>query len=77
MLVGVSKKSFLGAILAKEGGRNTEPNERSWATAAAVACAVQQGATAVRVHDTKEMADVVRVADAIWGPEALGATSLE
>jgi len=68
MLIGVSKKSFLGAILAQgEVGRSTGPQERSWATAAAVACAVQQGAMVVRVHDTKEMGDVVRVADALWG----------
>ena len=49
------------------GGRETVPTERVWATAAGVACAVQQGALAVRVHDTREMADVVRMADALWG----------
>ncbi|KAF8062308.1 Dihydropteroate synthase-like protein [Lyophyllum atratum] len=66
-LIGPSRKSFLGAILAKgEGGRETSPKERVWATAAAVACAVQQGAMVVRVHDTREMADVVAVADELW-----------
>jgi dihydroneopterin aldolase/2-amino-4-hydroxy-6-hydroxymethyldihydropteridine diphosphokinase/dihydropteroate synthase len=72
-LIGASKKSFLGAILAEPDergtyeGRTTEANERGWATAAAVACAVQQGAAVVRVHDVLEMGDVVRVASALWG----------
>jgi dihydropteroate synthase len=48
-------------------GRQTTPKERGWATTAAVASAVQQGAAVVRVHDVLEMGDVVRVADAIWG----------
>ncbi|KAJ6618651.1 Dihydropteroate synthase-like protein [Mycena sp. CBHHK59/15] len=65
-LIGASRKSFLGVILEQNGGRKTEPKERGWATAAAVACAVQQGAAVVRVHDTHEMADVVQVANALW-----------
>lgn len=72
MLIGASRKSFLGAILAKPDpsgtypGRETAPNERGWATAAAVACAVQQGAAVIRVHDVIAMGDVLRVASAIW-----------
>lgn len=73
LLIGASKKSFLGGILSQADesgtyeGRTTEPNERGWATAAAIACAVQQEAAVVRVHDILEMGDVVRVASAIWG----------
>ena len=72
-LVGASRKSFLERILEQPDsgdgykGRKTEARERGWATAAAVACAVQQGALAVRVHDVMEMGDVVRVASALWG----------
>jgi dihydroneopterin aldolase/2-amino-4-hydroxy-6-hydroxymethyldihydropteridine diphosphokinase/dihydropteroate synthase len=74
-LIGASRKSFLGAILAKGDlnhgggykGRQTEAAERKWATAAAVTCAVQQGAAVVRVHDVLEMGDVVRVGTALWG----------
>jgi dihydroneopterin aldolase / 2-amino-4-hydroxy-6-hydroxymethyldihydropteridine diphosphokinase / dihydropteroate synthase len=72
LLIGVSRKSFLGAILSQPDedgtyqGRQTTPKERGWATATAVACAVQQGAAVVRVHDVHELDDVVRVADAIW-----------
>lgn len=72
LLVGPSKKSVWGVILNEpdtEGtyqGRQTNAQERGWATAAAVACAVQQGANVVRVHDVAEMRDVVAVASAIW-----------
>jgi len=72
LFIGVSRKSFLGAILSRPDddgtyqGRQTTPKERGWATAAAVACAVQQGVAVVRVHDVAELGDVVRVADAIW-----------
>jgi dihydroneopterin aldolase/2-amino-4-hydroxy-6-hydroxymethyldihydropteridine diphosphokinase/dihydropteroate synthase len=71
-LIGASRKSFLGAILEREDssnkyeGRATQPKERSFATAAAVVAAVQQGALITRVHDVLEMGDVVRVANAIW-----------
>jgi len=65
-LIGTSRKSFLGVILSKERGKATQANERSWATAAAVTCAVQQGALVLRVHDTHEMSDVLAIADALW-----------
>jgi len=72
VLFGASRKSMLGAVLEEpdvEGtykGRKTTAQERVWATAAAVACAVQQGTSVVRVHDVAEMRDVVAVASAIW-----------
>lgn len=66
-LVGTSRKSFIGSILAKgEHGRKTTPKERIWATTAGVTCAIQQGAMVVRVHDVKEMSDVVIMADSLW-----------
>lgn len=71
-LIGSSRKSFLGAILEcpdADGiykGRKTQPKERGWATAATVACAIQQGASVVRVHDVQDMRDVVTVASVIW-----------
>ncbi|KAK0744167.1 putative multifunctional folic acid synthesis protein [Schizothecium vesticola] len=60
-LVGSSRKSFVGVVTGVE-----EPRERIWGTAATVAAAVQGGADVVRVHDVREMAQVVRMADAIW-----------
>ena len=60
ILSGPSRKSFLQAGLGERA-----PAGRLWGTAAAVAASVLAGAHIVRVHDVKEMADVVRVADAI------------
>lgn len=60
ILVGTSRKSFLGALL--EGSPR---HERIWGTAASVAAAVLGGAHLVRVHDVAEMKQLVRVADAI------------
>lgn len=59
ILVGPSRKSFIGGIL------DRPPEERLWGTAAAVAAAVLAGAAVVRVHDVRSMVDVVRMADAI------------
>ncbi|KAK3319313.1 Dihydropteroate synthase-like protein [Apodospora peruviana] len=60
-LVGSSRKTFIGRIT----GVPT-PKERIWGTAATVAAAVQGGADVVRVHDVREMSQVVVMADAIW-----------
>ncbi len=59
VLVGVSNKSFIGAVLNKPVG------ERMMGTAAAVATAVLHGAHVVRVHDVEQMRDVVTMATAI------------
>jgi len=64
ILVGVSRKSFIGAILEKE------PAGRLWGTAGAVAAAVLRGADIVRVHDVSEMKDLVAVVDRIRTPGA-------
>ena len=60
ILSGPSRKSFLQAGLGER-----PPSGRLWGTAAAVAASVFAGAHIVRVHDVREMVDVVRVADAI------------
>jgi dihydropteroate synthase len=60
LLVGPSRKSFLNAAI---GDRS--PHERDMATAAAVTAAVLFGAHIVRVHNVRDMVDVVRVADRI------------
>jgi dihydropteroate synthase len=59
VMVGVSRKAFIGQLTGKL------PGERVFGTAAAVAVAVVGGAAAVRVHDVREMRDVVRVAEAL------------
>jgi len=60
VLVGLSRKRFLGEITGKQ-----EPKERLFATAAAVALSAAQGASIVRVHDVAPMVDVVKTAYAI------------
>ncbi|GBE36371.1 dihydropteroate synthase [bacterium BMS3Bbin07] len=60
ILIGASRKSFIGRIL-----NNAPASERLEGTAAAVAISVMKGANIVRVHDVREMARVVKVADAI------------
>jgi dihydropteroate synthase len=59
ILVGPSRKSFIGRIL------DAEVDDRRDGTAGAVAWLVANGANVVRVHDVREMARVVRVVDAI------------
>jgi dihydropteroate synthase len=66
LLVGVSRKSFIGKLLApREAGRRPGTDGRLWGTAAMVAWAVAQGAQIVRVHDVAEMTDVVRMVEAV------------
>lgn len=64
LLVGTSRKGFLGATLAKKG-KPAPPAERVWGTAATVAASILNGAHIVRVHDVAEMVQVARVTDAL------------
>jgi len=60
ILIGVSRKSFIGKIL-----NDASPSERLEGTASSVAISVINGANIVRVHDVGFMSKVVKVADAI------------
>lgn len=67
LLIGTSRKSFIGAIT------DCPPEHRRWGTAATVACGIFAGADIVRVHDVAQMTKVARVAEAICdmkGPAA-------
>lgn len=59
VLVGPSRKSFLGALL------GLEARERVRASAIACALAVSHGARIVRVHDVAEAVEAVRIAEAV------------
>jgi dihydropteroate synthase len=61
LVLGTSRKSFIGRILDLPG------DERVEGTAASVALGIAGGADIMRVHDVKEMVRVARVADAIVG----------
>jgi dihydropteroate synthase len=60
IVVGVSRKSFIGKIL-----DNAPADSRLEGTAAAVAASIMKGADILRVHDVNEMVKVARVVDAI------------
>lgn len=60
ILVGPSRKSFIGKILGRE---NTD--DRLFGTAAAVAISVSHGASILRVHDVRAMRDVADLAHAV------------
>jgi dihydropteroate synthase len=64
LLVGTSRKGFLGATLARDG-KSAPPEERLWASAATVTASILGGAHIVRVHDVAEMVQVARVADCL------------
>ena len=74
LLVGTSRKQFLGATLAPlfaglaRDVQPLPPSERIWGTTAAVTASVLGGAHIVRVHDVAEMAQVARVADCLLDP---------
>jgi len=59
ILIGTSRKSFIGKILRKK------ENGRVFGSAASVVCAIANGAKIVRVHDVGPMKEVVKLADAI------------
>ncbi|WP_090031293.1 dihydropteroate synthase [Cellulomonas marina] len=67
VLVGASRKRFLGHLLAGPDGVPAPPLHRDAATAAVSALAAAAGAWAVRVHDVRASADAVRVAAALTG----------
>jgi len=67
LLVGTSRKGFLGATLARDG-QPAPPEERIWGTAATVTASILGGAHIVRVHDVAEMVQVARVADCVVNP---------
>ncbi len=65
LLVGPSRKSFIGAVL------GVPVDQRLEGTAAAVSLSIARGAHLVRVHDVNEMARVARMTDAMvraWAP---------
>lgn len=73
LLVGTSRKGFLGATMARHG-KPRPAEERIWGTAGTVAASILNGAHIVRVHDVEEMIQVSRVADSVLNPHRLRKT---
>ncbi|MEI8176628.1 MAG: dihydropteroate synthase, partial [Candidatus Omnitrophota bacterium] len=61
VMVGCSRKNFIGKILGIDN-----PRERLMGSATAAVIAIINGADIVRVHDVREMAQVVRFVDAAY-----------
>jgi len=64
LLAGVSRKSFIGRSLARDG-KDAPVEERLYGTLAAEAALIIKGAHIIRTHDVKVAAEAARVADAI------------
>lgn len=67
VLVGASRKRFLGALLADADGTARPPDGRETATAVISAFAAQHGAWGVRVHDVRASVDALKVVEAWSG----------
>jgi dihydropteroate synthase len=71
VLVGASRKRFLGTLLADPDGVPRDPAGRETATAVISALAAQHGVWGVRVHDVGASVDALKVVEA-WSGEAHG-----
>ena len=65
VLIGASRKSFLGRVLADPAGTPRPVGERETATVALTAYAATQGAWGVRVHDVRANVDAARTIAAV------------
>jgi dihydropteroate synthase len=68
LFVSLSRKDFLGAVLAGSWDERLPAERREWATAATTALAVAAGADLLRLHDESAL-QALRIAGAIRTPE--------
>jgi dihydropteroate synthase len=61
LLVGASRKSFLGTLLADRGGEPRPVDDREDATTALTVLVAQQGVWGLRVHDVRASRDALRI----------------
>jgi dihydropteroate synthase len=66
LLAGVSKKSFIGRALARDG-QDAPVAERSFGTLAGETTAILKGAHIIRTHDVRACFDAARIADLVVG----------
>jgi dihydropteroate synthase len=71
LYVSLSRKDFLGAVLAGSWEERAPASEREWATSAAVTMAVRGGADVLRLHDASAL-QAMRIAAAIEAPQGAG-----
>ncbi len=65
LLVGASRKSFIGLVLEGLLRRKTEPAQRLYGSLGAIAPAVIKGANIVRVHDVRETREFLALLDTV------------
>jgi len=66
ILVGISRKSFIGVTLELLlGDKKYPPEDRLYGTIGATAVAVLKGANIIRTHDVKETREAIALVDAI------------
>jgi dihydropteroate synthase len=65
LLIGTSRKSFIGRILADAKGNPTPIEQRLYGSLATMTAAILKGAQLARVHDVKAAVETVRVLDVI------------
>ena len=65
VLIGTSRKSFIGRLLANQNGEPVPVEDRLYGTMATNITAILKGAHIVRVHDVKPIAEAVRICDQI------------
>jgi len=65
LLIGTSRKSFIGRLLADETGTPAPAEDRLHGTMATITTAILHGAHIVRVHDVKATVDTIRVTHSI------------
>ena len=63
LLIGTSRKSFIGRVLADNDGAPAPVEERLHGTLATITAAVLKGAHLVRTHDVKAARDTLKVVD--------------
>ena len=65
LLIGTSRKSFIGRILADSSGTPAPEDARLHGTMATITAAILHGAHIVRVHDVKATAETIRVTESL------------
>jgi dihydropteroate synthase len=70
LYVSLSRKDFIGAVLAGSWEERLPPGEREWGTVAALALAVRGGADILRIHDRSSL-QAVRVAGRVGASHSL------
>jgi dihydropteroate synthase len=76
MLIGTSRKSFIGRLLGDEQNNPAPADARLNGTLATITAAILKGAHIVRVHDVKAAKEVVRVTNAIQAATVTQTVSL-